>query len=107
MIFFIGILNFLFYSRPQVLEVNVTAYHIKGKTASGIMTTKIDEPFVAISRDLFAKYPLGSYIYLSNCKWEGMYKVMDKMGKRKVKTIDVYSPKIKSGQVKCSCAAVK
>lgn len=107
MIFFTILLSFLLSSQSQVLEVNVTAYHIKGKTASGIMTTKIDEPFVAISRDLFAHYPLGSYIYLSNCKWEGMYKVMDKMGRRKVKTIDVYSPKIRSGQVKCSCAAVK
>jgi 3D (Asp-Asp-Asp) domain-containing protein len=107
MIFFFILVNLLFCDQNQVIEVNVTAYHINGKTASGIHTTKIDEPFVAISRDLFAIYPLGSYIYLSNCKWEGMYKVMDKMGKRKYNTIDVYSPKIRSGQVKCSCAAVK
>ncbi len=101
------LLYFVFGIKDQVLEVKVTTYYINGKTASGLSTKAIDEPFVAVSRDLIQQYPIGSYIYLSNCKWEGMYKVMDKMGKSKSKAIDVYSPKRKAGQVRCSCAEVK
>jgi 3D (Asp-Asp-Asp) domain-containing protein len=91
----------------DVKEVIVTSYKINGKTATGQLTKSIEEPFVAVSRDLLSIYPLGSYIYLSNCKWEGMYKVLDKMGKRKVNTIDVFSPKSKTGHVNCSCSPVK
>lgn len=54
---------------------------------------KIKEPFVAVSRDLLAAIPLGSYIELSDCLWAGKYKVMDKMGKRHTNTIDVFSKK--------------
>ncbi len=90
-----------------VKQVTVTSYKIIGKTASGYITSKIEEPFVAVSRDLLEGYPLGSYIYISNCKWEGMYKVMDKMGRRHKNKIDVFSPLSATGHVKCDCSKVE
>ncbi|MBK8700381.1 MAG: hypothetical protein IPN29_12970 [Saprospiraceae bacterium] len=85
--------------------VKVTAYRIKGITASGLRTTSIKEPFVAVSRDLLSEYPMGSYIRLGNCKWEGVYKVLDKMGKKSVNTVDVFSRKA-SGIVTCTCQKI-
>jgi 3D (Asp-Asp-Asp) domain-containing protein len=89
-------------------EVKVLVYNLKGKTAMGINTSEIAEPFVAISRDLLQKYPLGSYVYLSGCKWEGLYLVADKMGRRHKNTVDVYSiSDKKAGITSCYCSAIK
>jgi len=87
-------------------RVKVLRYHLKGRTATGQHTHKIKEPFVAISRDLLSIYPLGSYIELSNCSWQGIYRVLDKMGKRHSNTIDVYSKKKKHGITYCDCRLV-
>jgi 3D (Asp-Asp-Asp) domain-containing protein len=83
--------------------VSVTHYKIAGRTASGILTTEAGEPFVAISRDLLKEYPMGSYITLSNCKWSGVYKVLDKMGRRHKKSIDVYDVVGKGSKTTCTC----
>jgi 3D (Asp-Asp-Asp) domain-containing protein len=93
-------------AQPPVKKVKVTSYKILGKTATGERTDEIAEPFVAVSRDLIITYPLGSYIYLSNCKWEGMYKVSDKMGKRHKNTIDVFSKNSNTGLVDCDCSPI-
>ena len=87
-------------------RVKVLRYHLKGRTATGQHTRKIKEPFVALSRDLLAIYPLGSYIQLSNCDCEGTYRVLDKMGKRHTTTVDVYSKKRKRGIIYCDCRLV-
>ncbi|MBK8110100.1 MAG: hypothetical protein IPN73_10785 [Saprospiraceae bacterium] len=84
-------------------KVKVLNYRLSGRTASGIHTKKIKEPFVAVSRDLLAAIPLGSYIELSDCLWAGKYKVMDKMGKRHTNTIDVFSKKKNRGIQHCRC----
>jgi 3D (Asp-Asp-Asp) domain-containing protein len=86
--------------------VSVYYYNIKGKTAIGIRTTEIKEPFVAVSRDLLDRYPLGSYITLSQCPWAGSYRVMDIMNRRYINTIDVYQrikKKINKAQCICQC----
>lgn len=83
--------------------VDVITYRLNGKTASGQFTTKIKEPFVAISRDLLKKYPLHSYIEIYDCKWKGRYKVLDIMNKRHTKTIDIFYRGKKSNQVRCKC----
>ncbi len=88
------------------IKVKVLRYHLNGRTASGQFTRKIKEPFVAISRDLLDIYPLGSYLQLSNCVWSGTYRVMDKMGKKHTKTIDVFSCKKKKGISYCTCKPV-
>ena len=88
-------------------QVKVVNYRLSGKTASGVHTKKIKEPFVAISRDLLAVMPLGSYIKLSDCLWAGKYKVMDKMGKRHTNTIDVFSKKKNRGIQYCRCQPVE
>ncbi len=88
-------------------QVKVVNYRLCGKTASGVHTKKIKEPFVAISRDLLAVMPLGSYIKLSDCLWAGKYKVMDKMGKRHTNTIDVFSKKKNRGIQFCRCQPVE
>lgn len=88
-------------------QVKVLNYRLSGKTASGVHTKKIKEPFVAISRDLLAVMPLGSYIELSDCIWSGKYKVMDKMGKRHTNTIDVFSKKKNRGIQFCRCQPVE
>jgi|GEM_PF-6557590 len=85
----------------------VLNYRISGRTASGVHTKRIKEPFVAISRDLLAALPLGSYIELSDCLWAGKYKVMDKMGKRHTNTIDVFSKKKNRGIQYCRCKPVE
>lgn len=89
------------------IQVKVLRYHLIGRTAPGQLTRKIKEPFIAISRDLLDIYPLGSYLRLSNCAWSGTYRVMDKMGKRHIKTIDVFSRKKKKGITYCTCQPVK
>ncbi len=84
--------------------VKVLTYNIKGKTATGIHTTAIKGKFVAVSPDLLTQYPLKSFIVLSDCKWKGKYQVMDIMGKRNVKTIDIfYKGKKRHNQVECIC----
>ncbi|MBK7699803.1 MAG: hypothetical protein IPJ39_14305 [Saprospiraceae bacterium] len=62
-IFLVGVLPLR--SQIQVDTVSVLTYYIAGKTATGIRTTKIREPFIAISRDLLKTYPF--YIRTSHC----------------------------------------
>lgn len=86
--------------------VSVYTYRLQGKTATGILTNEIKEPFVAISRDLLDKYPLHSQLILYDCKWQGIYKVMDIMGKQHKKSVDVYySGKKKRDLKKCRCSS--
>jgi 3D (Asp-Asp-Asp) domain-containing protein len=84
--------------------VSTYYYRTQGRTASGNVTTKIKEPFVAISRDLLPNYPMGSYITLEQCRWQGRYKVMDVMNKKYINTIDVYyKGKKRYNKVECIC----
>jgi 3D (Asp-Asp-Asp) domain-containing protein len=101
------IINIFPKQEEELRIVSATSYHLKGKTATGHMTTKIKEPFLAVSRDLIDEYPLGSYIFLSKCKWEGKYKVLDKMGSRHTNMVDIYSKKKRTGIVKCRCSQLK
>ena len=71
-------------------SVKVFTYNLKGQTASGLWTHKINEPFVAISRDILHKFPMTSYIELSDCPWAGKFKILDIMGKLNVNSIDIY-----------------
>jgi len=100
-----------FLSFSQVTEfttdtVAVLTYKINGRTATGHRTTKIKGKFVAISPDLLEKYPLKSKIRLSNCKWKGVYRVMDIMGKRHKKTVDIYYKGQKRNKETCICSKV-
>jgi 3D (Asp-Asp-Asp) domain-containing protein len=89
-------------------NVNVTFYDMDGPTASGIRTINIDEPFVAVSRDLLKIYPMNSYIKISNCRWSGSYKVMDKMGRKVKNTVDIFSiEKPIEGRLKLKCTCEK
>jgi 3D (Asp-Asp-Asp) domain-containing protein len=92
-----------FQDQAKEVEVSATSYNIKGRTATGLVTTKIDEPFLAVSRDLLTTFPLNSYVEVSDCKWAGTYKVLDKMGKKPFKMIDVFSSKKRTGIVMCNC----
>ena len=87
--------------------VDVITYKIKGRTATGQMTYKIKKPFVAVSRDLLKKYPLKSKIALYDCKWAGTYTVLDIMGKKHQKTIDIFYKGRKKNKAKCLCRAAK
>jgi len=78
-------------------------YKLKGKTASGKRIHKIQEPFLAASRDLLSKYPLKSTIELYDCRWAGKYKVLDIMGKNHVSTVDIFYKGEKKSIVKCLC----
>jgi hypothetical protein len=90
--------------QPSSLDtVKVMTYKIKGKTATGKRTYKIKEPFLAVSRDLLLKYPLHSYVELSECKWAGKYKVLDLMGKNHISTVDIFYRGKKKNSVKCIC----
>ena len=100
-IFLVGVLPLR--SQIQVDTVSVLTYYIAGKTATGIRTTKIREPFIAISRDLLKTYPLHTYITLSECDWKGRYKVMDIMGKKHQRTIDIYIKGKKKNKQRCLC----
>jgi 3D (Asp-Asp-Asp) domain-containing protein len=94
------------YAQNDTLMVNAYYYSHIGPTASGIKTTKIKEPFIAISRDLLATYPMGSYLILSDCLWAGTYKVMDVMSKRYTLTVDVFAkPKKRHNKQKCKCSS--
>ena len=85
--------------------VSTYVYSIKGKTATGVKTTQIKEPFIAISRDLLIKYPLHSYVQITKCRWEGTYKVMDIMNARYISTIDIfYKGKNKFNKEECLCS---
>lgn len=84
-------------------QYEVTSYQLRGLTASGFHTTKINAPFVAVSRDLLKLYPIGSTIQLYDCEFTGLYKVMDTMNKRITNTIDVYSKPIPKGRTACKC----
>lgn len=87
--------------------VRVYTYSIKGKTTSGQITTAIDEPFLAISRDLLKNYPLLSSVKLYDCVWNGTYRVMDIMGRRHTKSVDIYyKGKRKTNKEKCLCTIV-
>jgi 3D (Asp-Asp-Asp) domain-containing protein len=97
----------LFQQSHKSTVVFATSYSIKGKTASGQITSKIKEPFLAISRDLIDEYPIGTKVVLSKCKWAGQYKVLDKMGRRHRKMVDIYSNKKNTGIVKCNCQISK
>lgn len=88
---------------PTCDTVAVITYKIKGRTATGQMTYKIDKPFVAVSRDLLKKYPLRSKIALYDCKWAGTYTVLDIMGKRHRKTIDIFYKGRKKSKATCLC----
>ncbi len=90
-------------SQIQTDTVSVFTYYIAGKTATGNRTTKIREPFIAISRDLLKTYPLYTYITLSECDWKGRYKVMDIMGKKHRQTIDIYIKGKKKNKQRCLC----
>lgn len=94
-------------SGTKTWQVKVLSYSLSGITASGVHTRKIKEPFVAVSRDLISELPMGSYIELSDCPRKGIYKVMDKMGKRHFNTVDVYARKAKKGIFHCTCRPYK
>lgn len=101
-----------FKSSSQEIEivpdtVDVLTYKINGRTATGYRTTKIKGKFVAISRDLLDKYPLHSKIRLSDCRWKGIYRVMDTMGRRHRKTVDVYYKGPKRNRETCTCSKVE
>ncbi|MBK8054526.1 MAG: hypothetical protein IPK35_14995 [Saprospiraceae bacterium] len=84
--------------------VTVYTYKLKGKTATGQLTSKIKEPFLAISRDLIKNYPLSSKVILYDCSWEGTYKIMDIMGGGHIKSVDIYyTGKKKTTKKKCLC----
>ncbi len=87
----------------RVDTVVVITYKINGRTATGYKTTKIKGKFVAISPDLLEKYPLKSKIRLSDCRWKGVYRVMDIMGKRHVNTVDIYYKGRKRNKETCIC----
>ncbi len=87
--------------------VDVLTYKINGRTATGYKTTKIKGKFLAISPDLLEKYPLHSKIRLSDCRWEGVYRVMDIMGKRHTKTIDIYYKGPRRNREVCICTKVE
>ncbi len=86
---------------------DVTYYNLTGKTATGDYTTAIEEPFVAVSRDLLELYPLNTHILLYGCDYEGVYKVMDKMGKRHKKAIDVFTMDRPRPKMQCYCKALR
>lgn len=88
---------------PSIDTVNVITYKIKGRTATGQNTYKIKGKFVAVSRDLLSKYPLKSKIELFDCPWAGVYKVLDLMGNRHQKTVDIFYKGKKKNKVSCSC----
>lgn len=87
--------------------VDVLTYKLNGRTATGARTTKIKGKFVAISRDLLDKYPLRSKIRLSDCRWEGVYRVMDIMGRRHSKTVDVFYKGARRNRETCICSKVE
>ena len=93
---------FLLNCRP-LESVRVTVYHIRGLTASGEHTDSIASPFVAMSRDLLVKYPLHSMIKLLDCPYEGIYVVKDKMNKRIINTVDVFSTDASRKYNPCDC----
>ena len=84
-------------------DVKVTVYHIRGLTASGEHTDKIKEPFIAISRDLLADYPLHTKVRLYDCPFEGNYIVKDKMNKRMKSMVDVFLPYTGKRYNPCYC----
>lgn len=84
--------------------VSVLTYKINGRTALGYRTTKIKGQFVAISPDLLDKYPLKSKIKLSNCSWKGVYRVLDIMGKKNRKTVDIYYKGPNKNKEICICS---
>lgn len=90
-------------SAQEIDTVQVISYKIKGRTATGQQTYKIKVPFVAVSRDLLKKYPLNSIIELYNCRWAGEYHVLDIMGRRHTKTVDVFYKGKSKNQVPCNC----
>jgi len=101
-----------FASSAQEIEivpdtVAVLTYKLKGRTASGARTTRIKGKFLAVSRDLLEKYPLRSKVRLSDCKWKGVYRVMDIMGKRHSKTVDIYYKGPRRNRETCTCRKVE
>ena len=89
--------------QPPLDTVKVLTYKIKGKTASGRITYKIKEPFLAVSRDLLPIYPINSIMVLYDCRWAGKYRVLDIMGKKHTSTVDIYYTGKKKKRVKCLC----
>ncbi len=85
--------------------VKVYTFYIKGRTATGQHTTKIKQPFVAISRDLLQKISLKSKIQLSDCHWSGVYAVLI-MGSKHNHAVDIYYKGRKRNVMKCSCSRV-
>ncbi|MGB4960005.1 MAG: hypothetical protein WBO36_11065 [Saprospiraceae bacterium] len=84
-------------------EVKVYTYRLKGKTATGHLTWKVKEPFLAISRDLIDRYPLRSEIELYDCPWAGVYKVLDLMGKSNQQAVDIFYRGPKRNTIICKC----
>jgi len=106
LLFIVPVLGLHGQSKPNCCDtVDVITYKIKGRTATGQMTYKIKRPFVAVSRDLLGKYPLKSNIELYDCVWAGTYSVLDIMGKRHRKTIDIFYKGRTKSKAKCQCRA--
>ena len=96
-------------------EVTWTVYNAtKGQTDSNPLQTadgsiidvkKLNEgklKWIAISRDLKTKYPFGTKIKVTGCKYEGIWEVKDVMNKRFSNKIDFLVPSnVKLGKGKC------
>jgi len=96
-------------------DVNWTIYNAaKGQTDSNPLETadgsiidlkKLNEgkiKWIAISRDLKSKYPFGTKVVITGCKYEGVWEVRDVMNKRYSRTIDFLVPSnVKLGKGKC------
>ncbi len=80
----------LFVSEDR--EVHCTVYHaVKEQTnedpehTAFMFKLDLEDPFkhriIAVSRDLLDEYPKGTRVYVSGTGYNGIYTVMDKMGK--------------------------
>jgi len=80
--------------------VTATIYHaVKEETNSdpshtaSMFKLDLNNPYkhriIAVSRDLLAKYPMGSKVRIEGTDLDGVYFVRDKMNKRYTKRIDI------------------
>ncbi len=83
--------------------LTVYTYNLRGKTSTGQHTSKISQPFLAISRDLRKKYPLTTKVILYNCPWKGEYRVLDIMGAKHKKSADIFYTGKRRNVTKCLC----
>ena len=64
--------------------------------------------WVAVSIDLKSKYPFGTKIIVSDCKYNGVWEVHDVMNERFTNKIDFLVPSnIKLGKGKCTITKLK